>query len=90
MFRPVTRFSQMVALWWSIPEEKTVPGRRLQEKPDFWILKKKEGELEVSFFGPFYSAYRIVDLDENGQTAIVCGSDMDLLWILARTPEISI
>ena len=52
--------------------------------------EKKEGELEVSFFGPFYSAYRIVDLDENGQTAIVCGSDMDLLWILAPTPEISI
>lgn len=46
-----------------------------------------KGELKVSFFGPFYGAYNIIELDrENYAYALVCGPDRSYLWILARTP----
>ena len=45
--------------------------------------------LRVSFFGPFYSDYRILMLDENYQYALVGGSSYQYLWILARNPLIS-
>lgn len=47
------------------------------------------GELEVSFFGPFYSLYKIIYLNKDYTLAIVTSSSMDYLWILARTPLIS-
>lgn len=48
----------------------------------------KKGELKVSFFGPFYGSYNIMDLDKTGYTyALVCGPDRSYLWILSRTPD---
>lgn len=47
------------------------------------------GELEVSFFGPFYGKYRIVYLKEDYSTAMVTSGTMDHFWILSRTPELS-
>ena len=44
------------------------------------------GELEVSFFRPFYGDYRIIMLDENYTFAVVTGEKMDKLWLLARKP----
>lgn len=47
------------------------------------------GRLKVSFFGPFYASYNIVELDHAGyQYALVCGPNLNYLWILARTPEL--
>ncbi|MBJ6800309.1 lipocalin family protein [Geomonas propionica] len=47
-----------------------------------------KGYLKVSFFGPFYGSYVIVDLDhENYQYSLVCGPNTNYLWILSRTPE---
>jgi apolipoprotein D and lipocalin family protein len=47
--------------------------------------KPSKGELKVSFFGPFYGAYNIVELDKADYShAIVCGPDRSYLWILAR------
>lgn len=47
------------------------------------------GQLKVSFFGPFYGGYNIVELDnENYQHALVVGPNRDFLWILARSPEL--
>jgi len=47
------------------------------------------GRLKVSFFGPFYGAYNILDLDsENYQYALVAGPRRSYLWILARSPEL--
>lgn len=47
------------------------------------------GRLKVSFFGPFYGAYNIINLDvDNYSYALVCGPDKSYLWILARTPSI--
>ena len=44
------------------------------------------GLLRVSFFGPFYSDYRIMMLDEDYQYVLVGGSTDKYLWILSRTP----
>lgn len=43
----------------------------------------------VSFWGPFYSDYRIMLLDDNYQYALVGSGGDDYLWILSRTPQIS-
>ena len=47
---------------------------------------KPEGELEVSFFRPFYGAYRIIELDPEYRHAVVTSSTRDYLWILSREP----
>ena len=44
------------------------------------------GELEVSFFRPFYGAYRIICLAPDYSIACVMGKDRSLAWILARQP----
>lgn len=48
-----------------------------------------EGYLKVSFFGPFYGAYVIIELDHEAyQYALVCGPDRTYLWLLARQPKL--
>lgn len=47
------------------------------------------GHLNVSFFGPFYSAYVIFELDREGyQYAFVSGYNRSYLWLLSRTPNV--
>jgi apolipoprotein D and lipocalin family protein len=48
----------------------------------------KQGELRVSFFLFFYAKYRIIYLDRDYQTAVVCGSNRNYLWILSRNPKL--
>ena len=48
------------------------------------------GRLKVSFFGPFYGGYNILELDTaNYEYALVAGPDRTYLWILARSPDLS-
>ncbi|MCI5778656.1 MAG: lipocalin family protein [Lentisphaeria bacterium] len=47
------------------------------------------GELEVSFFWPFYSDYRIIKLAPDYRFSVVVGADRGYLWVLSRTPELS-
>lgn len=47
------------------------------------------GELEVAFFWPFFSDYRIVKLAPDYRYSVVVGSDLDYAWVLARTPQLS-
>jgi apolipoprotein D and lipocalin family protein len=47
------------------------------------------GALKVSFFGPFYAGYNIVELDPDYQYALVVGNNFKYLWILSRTPELA-
>lgn len=48
------------------------------------------GHLKVSFFGPFYGGYNVVELDKQGyQYSLVAGPDRSYLWILSRTPALS-
>lgn len=56
----------------------------------FFVQGGDVGYLKVSFFGPFYGSYVVLDLDrENYQYALVCGPSRSYLWILARTPELA-
>lgn len=45
-------------------------------------------KLEVSFFGPFWGDYWIIDLDEDYRYAVVGHPGRDYLWILAREPQL--
>lgn len=47
-----------------------------------------EGRLKVSFFGPFYSGYNVIALDNEYQYALVAGRNTKYLWILSRTKTI--
>lgn len=56
----------------------------------YFVLEPTEGYLKVSFFGPFYGAYVVFELDRvDYQYAFVCGSDESYLWLLSRTPTVS-
>lgn len=55
----------------------------------YFVERPDQGYLKVSFFGPFYGSYIIMELDkENYQYSLVCGPDKSYLWILSRTPEL--
>ena len=47
-----------------------------------------EARLKVSFFGPFYGGYNVIALDADYQYALIAGSSLEYLWILARTKTI--
>lgn len=49
---------------------------------------KENGELEVSFFPPFFSAYNIIAIDVDYQYALIAGDSLQYLWILSRTKTI--
>ena len=55
----------------------------------YFIATPDKGRLKVSFFGPFYGGYNIIELDKQDYAyALVAGPDRDYLWILARTPAL--
>ena len=66
-------------------EARSVTGRAKLKSPGD---PARPGELRVSFFGPFYADYRIIELAPDGRYAVVTGSTMDCLWILARRPRL--
>lgn len=56
----------------------------------YFVGEPDVGRLKVSFFGPFYGGYNIVELgdaDDYGYS-LVAGPTRDYLWILARQPEL--
>jgi len=63
-------------------EWKDAEGKaRFTQTPDI-------GQLEVSFFGPFYGLYTIAELDPDYQWAMVVGPGTGYFWILSRTPDL--
>ena len=55
----------------------------------YFVGDTNVGSLKVSFFGPFYGAYNVIELDQdNYQYAMIAGPDTDYLWILARSPDL--
>jgi apolipoprotein D and lipocalin family protein len=61
----------------------TISGyARLSDDPE-------TGDLEVSFFRPFYSMYRIIKLAPDYSYSIVTGSSRDYLWVSSRKPELT-
>jgi len=49
---------------------------------------RDRGHLRVSFFGPFYADYLIIELGREYEYALVAGGSLKYLWILARQPVI--
>jgi lipocalin len=47
------------------------------------------GQLQVSFFGPFYGDYDILELAPDYSYSVVGSSSPKYLWILSRTPQMS-
>jgi apolipoprotein D and lipocalin family protein len=51
--------------------------------------KTYKGRLKVSFFGPFYGGYNIIELDKPYYNYVMLtGSDKSYFWILSRTPQL--
>jgi apolipoprotein D and lipocalin family protein len=54
----------------------------------YFVGDSNFGSLKVSFWGPFYSSYNIIDLDKkNYSYSLVCGPNRSYLWILSREPQ---
>jgi apolipoprotein D and lipocalin family protein len=47
----------------------------------------RTGRLKVSFFGPFYGAYNIIDLEKPDYSYALISGGQEYLWILSRTPK---
>lgn len=57
----------------------------------FFVEGEDKGHLKVSFFGPFYGAYIVFELDKPGyQYALVSGPDTTYFWLLSRTPTMDV
>ena len=55
----------------------------------YYVGEPDIGQLKVSFFGPFYGGYNVIELDKEGyQYSLVCGPNLSYLWILARNPNL--
>ena len=52
----------------------------------YFVQSADIAHLKVSFFGPFYGAYVVFELDADYQYSFVSGPDRDYLWLLSRTP----
>lgn len=93
--RGLTRVSAEYALREDGGLKVTNRGYSAQEKKwkeavgkAYFVEEPNKGYLKVSFFGPFYGSYVIIDLDrDNYQYSLVCGPDKSYLWILSRTPS---
>lgn len=49
-----------------------------------FVRSSDEAMLKVSFFGPFYSGYNVIAIDDRYTFALVAGKDLDYLWLLSR------
>jgi apolipoprotein D and lipocalin family protein len=71
----------------------SVPNQKWEEANGkaYFVGASDEGYLKVSFFGPFYGSYVVFELDEaDYQYAFVAGPDKNYLWLLSRTPTLSV
>ena len=56
----------------------------------YFVDNNDLGYLKVSFFGPFYGAYIVFELDyQNYQYSLVSGPNKSYLWVLSRSPKIN-
>ena len=61
----------------------------LAEGKAYFVEQPDKGRLKVSFFGPFYGGYNIIDLDKKDYAySMVTGPNKSYLWILSRTRQL--
>jgi len=53
----------------------------------YFVKSPDVGFLKVSFFGPFYGSYIVMDTDYKSYT-MISGPDLSYFWILSRTPTL--
>lgn len=53
----------------------------------YFVQDASTGYLKVSFFGPFFGSYIIIDHDPAAYS-LVSGPDRSYLWLLSRTPTL--
>ena len=53
----------------------------------YFVGENDVGFLKVSFFGPFYGSYIVMDTDYETYT-MISGPDLSYFWILSRTPTL--
>lgn len=49
-----------------------------------FVKDRNTAMLKVSFFGPFYAGYNVVEIDENYKYALIMGESTKYLWLLSR------
>lgn len=54
-----------------------------------FVGDKNVAELKVTFFGPFYSGYNVIAIDQDYENALVIGESLKYMWILSRNKTIS-
>jgi len=55
----------------------------------YFVEQPDKGRLKVSFFGPFYGGYNIIELDKKDYAySMVTGPDKSYFWILSRTRQL--
>jgi apolipoprotein D and lipocalin family protein len=55
----------------------------------YFVEQPNKGRLKVSFFGPFYGGYNIIELDKkNYSYSMVAGPSKSYFWILSRTRQL--
>lgn len=90
------RDMQQVTTMYAIESNGKVKVINQGIKDDKWKTSEGKGKLtntpgllRVSFWGPFYSDYRVMMLAPDYSYALIGGDDDKYLWILSRTPQIS-
>jgi apolipoprotein D and lipocalin family protein len=69
-------------------DEKSGKWEQVEGK-GFFIDAEDVGSLKVSFFGPFYGGYHVIDLDKDEyRYAMVVGPRRSYLWILSRDKKL--
>ncbi len=53
-----------------------------------FVINDEVAMLKVSFFGPFYSGYNVIALDQEYKYALISGKNLEYLWILSREKTI--
>ncbi|MDP3641355.1 MAG: lipocalin family protein, partial [Alphaproteobacteria bacterium] len=70
--------------------KKTLDGSEDRAEGSAYVVDSKtNAKLKVTFFGPFYGDYWIIDLADDYGYAVVGHPNRKYLWILSRTPQIS-
>ncbi|MGZ4994826.1 MAG: lipocalin family protein [Methylobacter sp.] len=55
----------------------------------YFVEQPDKGRLKVSFFGPFYGGYNIIELDKKDYSySMITGPDRSYFWILSRTKQL--
>ncbi len=71
----------------NICNKKSLDGKLSEARGVAVVANNNNAKLKVSFFGPIYANYWIIDLGKNYEYAVTANPNRKYLWILSRTPR---